>query len=717
MGAVNESRRVFLKASAALGGGLALEFSFPATVLAQGASAVPELTAWVVIRPDDTVIIRYARSEMGQGSFTAVPMLLAEELECDWNKVRVEYASVTEHVRRKRVFGNMSSTGSRSVRESQQPMRQAGAAAREMLITAAAQKWAVPASECTAASSVITHKPSGRTVRYGEVAEAAARMDPPKMVKLKDPKEWKILGTPVKRLDIPDKVAGKAIYGIDVRLPGMVHGAIAQSPVFGGKVKTVDSSAAEKMRGVLKVVKLDDAVVVVADNWWHANQGVKALKIAWDDGGNAKWSNATIMDFLRSGVNDASAPTGRKDGDVNAAFAGAAQVLEAEYYAPYLNHATMEPQNCTVRFNGDRVEVWAPTQNAEATLATTARAAGVSQANVDVHRVEVGGGFGRRGGFQDYVSAAVATAKAVGKPVKLVWSREEDMQHDNFRPVYLVQQKAGLDGNGNLVGWQVSSAGQSILVRIRPESIKGGVDPHGVTAFADMPYSVPNLSVQYAMRNTHVPVGFWRCVAHSNMPYFRESFVDELAHAAKKDPYEFRRAMLNNQKARRDLGVLEAVAKAAQWAKPLPAGVHRGIAVQDAYGSYSAAVIEVSVKGDDLKIHRVVVAVDPGYVANPDGAQAQVESNVIYGLTAAVFGEITLKDGRVEQSNFHDYEMMRMRHTPKIETVLAPSGGFWGGMGEPALAPLAPALCNAIFSATGKRIRALPLKNHGFRLV
>jgi isoquinoline 1-oxidoreductase subunit beta len=714
--ALNESRREFLKAAAAVGGGLALEFRFPPAALARAPAPATEVTAWVMIHPDDSVVIRYARSEMGQGSFTAVPMLVAEELECDWRKVRVEYASPNEHVRRNRVWGSMASVGSRSVRESQEYLRRAGAIAREMLVAAAARGWKVPAAECAAANGVIAHRPSGREVTFGKVAAAASGMEVPRDVQLKDPREWKLLGQPVRRLDIPDKVAGKAIYGTDVRLPGMVYAAIAQCPVFGGRLKSVDSGAAGKMRGVLQVVRLRDAVTVVADNWWRANQAVKALKIDWDDGGNGDVSSAGIMESLRDGVNDANAPVARDDGGVEAAFASAAQVLEAEYYAPFLNHATMEPQNCTVWIKGNRVEVWAPTQNAEATLATAARAAGVPQQDVEVHRVETGGGFGRRGGFQDYVPAAVATAKAAGKPVQLLWSREEDMQHDNYRPVYLVKQKAALDAQGNLMAWEVHSAGQSILVRLRAAAVKGGIDPHGVACFADMPYAVAGLRVRYAMRNTHVPVGFWRTVAHSNNPFFRECFMDELAHAAGKDPYEFRRSLLRNPEAQRDLRVLDAAARAAGWGKPLPAGVHRGIAVQNSYGSYSAAVIEVSVSGSDLRIHRVVCAVDPGYVANRDGAEAQVESCVTYGLTAALFGEITIRNGRVEQSNFHDYEMMLLRHMPKVEPVLVPSGGFWGGMGEPPLAPLAPALCNAIFAATGRRVRSLPLKNHGYRV-
>jgi isoquinoline 1-oxidoreductase beta subunit len=714
---VNESRRDFLKTSAVIGGGLALEFCIPGSLARAGTGKGSELTAWVVIQPDDTIIIRVARSEMGQGSSTGLPMLVAEELECDWSQVRHAFPSTAEHVRRNRVFVTMATGGSRAIRDSNVYLRKAGATAREMLIGAASQRWGVPASECHAEKSVVTHQPSGRTLRYGELADAASGIAPPADVKLKDPKDWRILGKPTPRFDIPDKVVGKAVYGIDVKLPGMLHAAIVQCPVFGGRARVLDTTAAEKMRGVRKVVDLGDAVAVVADNWWRASEALKALKIEWTDGGHGDVSSASILAFLRTGFTDPRAPVARNDGDVKSAFDTAAKVLEAEYYAPFLNHATMEPMNCTALVKDDRVTVWVPSQNTEASLATAAKAAGVPLENAEAYKTQLGGGFGRRGAFQDYVHQAVSIAKAMpGTPVKLLWSREEDMQHGHYRPVYVARHKAALDADGNLVAWQVRNCGQSILARVRPAAIKKGIDPQGVAGFANMPYAVPNLHVSYAMRNTHVPVGFWRSVAASNNPFFRECFLDELAHAAGKDPYEFRRAMMQHAKAKRDLAVLEAAAQAAEWGKPAPSGIHRGIAVQDSYGSYAAGVVEISLQGDLLRIHRVVIATDPGYVANPDSAQAQIESCVTYALTAAVLGENTIKDGRVEQANFHDYDMLRIRHMPKVVGLLVPSGGFWGGMGEPSMGPVAPALCNAIFAATGRRIRTLPLKNHGFRL-
>ncbi|MGB5079403.1 MAG: molybdopterin cofactor-binding domain-containing protein [Burkholderiales bacterium] len=711
-----KSRRDFLKVSTAAGGGLALQLMIPARAVAAAESAKgPELTAWIVIRPDDGVLIRVARSEMGQGSSTGLAMLVAEELECDWKKVRTEFVSTGEQVRRNRVWGSMATGGSRSIRGSQEYLRRAGATAREMLVAAAAQRWKVPASECDAENGVISHMPSRRRLRFGQVAHAASRIEPPAEVKLKEPREWNLIGKPARRLDIPDKVTGKAVFGIDVQLPGMAYAAIAQCPVFRGKVGSVADERIKGLRGLIKVVRLEDAVAVVADNWWRAERMLKALPIEWDFGEYENVTTESIRGFVATGLDDPGAAVARSEGDLEAGFASAAKVIESEYFAPFLNHAPLEPMNCTALVKDGRVEVWAPTQNAEATHAAAAAGAGVPLEKVDVHLTYLGGGFGRRG-FQDYTRQAVAIAKAVeGTPVKLLWSREEDMQHDFYRPMTLMRFRAGLDADGKPLALHIRDASHSILAAVRPQDIKGGVDRHALGGIVDLPYAVPNLKVEFAMRNSHVPVGFMRTVFHSQNPFMRECFVDEMAHAAGRDPVEYRRVLL--QKSPKDLAVLEAAARASGWGSPLPAGVHRGIAVQDSHGSYAAAVIEVSVSGaGELDIRRVVVAVDPGHVVNPDSAEAQIQSCVAYGLTSALWGEITLKRGRVEQSNFHDYRIMRMAELPRqIEAVLVPSGGFWGGMGETPLAPLAPALCNAIFAATGKRVRSLPLKHQNLR--
>ncbi len=710
-------RRAFLASVAAVGGSLALGFDIPfGPRPLQAGTGAPEITAWIVIEPDDTVIVRVARSEMGQGSFTALPMLVAEELECDWSKVKAEFVPPAENLRRNRAWGDMSTGGSRSIRGSQDYLRKAGATAREMLISAAAGEWNVPASECRAQSSVITHVPSGRTVTFGKIASAAARVPPPKDIELKDPKNWTLAGTPKKRLEIIDKVQGKPIYGIDVRVPNMLHAAVIQSPVFNGKLKSIDETKIGGIKGIRKIVKLDDAVAAVADNWWQAKKAIDALEITWDDGGNGQVTSQSIKGFLRAGLAAKEAGVGRQDGDVAAGLAQAVKRVEAEYAVPFLNHATLEPQNCTAHVTGDKVEIWAPTQSGEATLAIAAQAAGVPLRNVVVHKCMLGGGFGRRGAMQDFVSLAVRIARQVDQPVKVLWTREEDMRHDFYRPVAMTKMTAGLDPAGMPVAWHVRMTGSSIMGTMRP--IPGRVDKHFQEGFLeDMPYDIPNYLADYAMRMTHVPVGFWRCVNHTQNCFFKESFIDELAHAAGQDPYHYRRKMLRHHpRADKFVGVLDAAADKAGWGTPPPDGIHRGIALNEVNGTYNAAVIEVSVGDRDaLRVHRVVSAIDCGHVVNPMTVEMQVESATVYALTAALYGEITIKDGRVEQSNFHDYQMLRLAQMPKVETVIVPSGGFWGGVGEPPVAVVAPALCNAIFAATGKRIRSLPLKNHDLR--
>ena len=711
---IEMGRRDFLVKSAAATGALVIGFKLPrAARAAEGATQVPEVTHWIVIQPDETVVIRIARSELGQGTFTGLAQLVAEELECDWSKVRPEYADVNEHVRRNRIFKDMSTGGSRGIRDSQEYVRQAGASAREMLVAAAAQEWGVPASECKAAKGVITHS-SGKRTTFGKVAAAASRLEIPKEPKLKDPKDWKLIGTSPARFDIPDKTTGKQIYAADVRMPGMVYASVVQCPVFGGRLKSFDQSKIKSMRGVKSVVAGDDWVAVVADNWWRANQALKTLPVEWDVGENGSVSSASIMQFLRTGIEAKDAPVARKDGDAASALAGAAKVIEAEYYAPYLNHATMEPQTATALVTDDRVEVWVGTQNGEATIAAASETAGIPLENVYVHKMHAGGGFGRRGPHQEYTKQAVKIAQSLrGTPVRLQWSREEDMRQGRYRPVALVKLRAGLDKDGNWTGWHVRQADQSIIITVRPAMIKDGVDPINTRCFQDNPYAVPNFTNEYAMRNTHVPPGFWRAVAHTNNPFFRECFIDELALAAGKDPYQFRRPLLQGKK---DLGVLDAVAKAAAWDKPVPKGIYRGIAVVDSYGSFTAAVVEISVEGGKvIDVKRVIVAIDSGHVVHPDAVKAQMEGAVVWGLSAVMHEEITIENGRVAQSNFADYPVLRLAETPpKIETIIMPTGGFWGGVGEPPIGGVIPALCNALFAATGKRVRSMPLKNHGF---
>jgi len=567
---------------------------------------------------------------------------------------------------------------------------------------------------------VITHAASKRTTSYGKVAAAAAKLEAPdpKSIKLKDPKSWKIAGKPMKRLDTADKLDGRKVFGIDVRLPGMLCAAIKACPVFGGKLKSYDEAKISGLPGVRKVVKVKDtAVAVVADTWWRAKSALDALPIVWDEGANASVSSATIAEQLKEGLTASAINGSRQNGDALKAIEDAAKKVEAVYGTPFLAHATMEPMNATVRLSADKAEAWVPSQNVEASLAALSEASGVPLAKCDVYRIDLGGGFGRRGGTQDFVHQAVAIAKEFpGVPIKLIWSREEDQAHDFFRPISQCKLSAGLDADGNLTGLHVRVSGQSINATLNPSGIVGGKDMRQLQGYYEEPgdaqlgYSVPNLLIEYVMRNTHVPVGPWRGVNTNQNGVYMECFIDEVARAAGKDPLEFRRALMS--KHPKHLAVLNAAAEKADWGKPLPQGVHRGIAQFMGYASYSAAVAEVSVGPQGkLKVHRMVLALNCGHAVNPDQIAAQVEGSVAFGLTATLYGECKVKDGRMVDLNFDSYEIMRLAEMPKVETVIVPSYDFWGGVGEPTICVVAPAVLNAIHAATGKPVRGLPLKN------
>lgn len=713
-------RRRFLVGSAAALGGLSLGFHIP-FAHAQSGPATPEVNAWVVIQPDDTVIIRIARSEMGQGTLTGLAQLVAEELECDWARVTTEYPTPGQNLARNRVWGNFSTGGSRGIRESHEYVRKGGAAARMMLVQAAANQWQVPASGCSVAKGVITHAASGRSLRYGQVATAAAQLEAPKDIALKDPSQWSIAGKPLKRLDTADKLNGKQIYGIDLTLPGMLNAAIRDCPVFGGKLVSFDAPKVSAMPGVKAVLRVDaSTVAVVATTWWQAKTALDALPIVWDEGPNAQVSSASIAAVLKAGLDAPQAFVGNQVGDAPAALAAASRKIEAVYSYPYQNHAAMEPMNATVRYTAERCEVWTPTQNGEAALAAAAAASGLPPAKCEVYKVHLGGGFGRRGAVHDWVRQAVLIGKQMpGVPVKLIWSREEDMLHGRYHPVTQAKMTAALDATGKVTAMHMRLSGQSILAGVAPQNLQNGRDIvafQGLTDSGDgqIGYTFPNLLIDHAIRNPHVPPGFWRGVNHNQNAIYLECFIDELAHAAGQDPLAFRRQLMG--KHPKHLAVLEAAAREAGWGKSAPAGVFRGLAQHKGFGSFTAAVAEVSVSAAGvLKIHRIVAATDSGYAVNPAQIAHQVEGSFAYGLSACLFGECTVKDGRIEQRNFDTYPVVRMADMPKVETIVMPSGGFWGGVGEPTIAVAAPAVLNAVFAATGKRVRDLPLKHTDLR--
>jgi len=725
------SRRTFLRASAATGGGLLVSFSLPARIGAALAAGPPPRdfmpNGFIRIDRDGRVTLVMHKVEMGQGTYTSMPMLLAEELEVDLSQVRLEHAPPDDALYAEPFFGVQETGGSTSVRGNWEPLRRAGATARSMLVSAAAETWKVEPSSCRAANGAVIHGPTGRSLTYGALVDRAALLAVPRDVTLKDPKDFKLIGTPVKRLDTPDKVDGTAQFGIDVRLPGMKFAAVAACPVFGGTLASVDDAKAKAMPGVQQVVRLDDAVAVVADDTWTAKRGLAALDIRWDEGPNAHLSSADIVQQLAA-ASEKSGVVARKDGNVAGAMAGAAQKVEAIYEQPFLAHATMEPVNCTVHVRPDGCDVWVGTQVPTFTQTAAAKVTGLPKAKVQVHNHLLGGGFGRRLEV-DFVVRAVQIAKQVTGPVQVLWSREEDIQHDMYRPYYYDRIAAGLDAQGKPIAWTHRVTGSSIIARVSSElfpknlrviralglgsiiaTVKG-LDTDAVEGAAEPPYALPNIRVEYVRQEPPgVPTTFWRGVGPTRSIFVVESFIDELAAATKRDPFEYRRALLD--RSPRAKAVLELAAERAGWGRPLPAGSGRGIALLHAFGSYVAQVADVTVsKQGDVRVRRVVCAVDCGTVVNPDIVKAQMESGIVFGITAVLWGEITIKDGRVEQHNFHDYRMLHMSEAPAVEVHLVSSTEAPGGVGEPGTSAVMPAVTNAVFAATGRRIRKLPVKD------
>jgi len=716
---VGLSRRGFLFGMSAVAGGLVLG-SRSAIAAIAGEAAAPagsEVTAWIVIQPDDSVIIRVARSDMGQGIFTALPMLVAEELECDWSRVRAEYVSASENRARKRIWGDMVASNSISIRASHEYLRKAGAQARMMLIAEAAERWNVGVADCAARNSVVTHLPSGRKIRFGRIAAAAAKRAIPAEAPLKRPEDWRLIGTSAPRIDARPRVFGEPIYASDVQLPNMLHAAVAGCPAFGGVLVSFDAAKVLTMPGVTHVVPVGkDAVAVVARTWWEARNGLAVLPVKWDETAAAELSTEPLRALLRQGLDADDAVIGHSNGDVQAAFAAAAKIVEVEYEAPFLAHLTMEPQTCTAHVTADHAEVWAPTQNAEGTLNVVAKTLDLDPSKVTIHQSHLGGGFGRRGLAQDWAIQSVLIAKAVGQPVKMLWSREQDITHDYYRPMAIARHKAGFDTSGALLGWQVRLCGSSIFALLAPQFMRNGVDRQLMDGFIgdQLGYRVANFQVHSARRNTAIPVGFWRAVNLSQNGFFRECFVDEMAELRGMDPYQLRRDMLAHDP--RALAVLDEAARRADWGKAA-AGVHQGIAIVEENGSWCAEVVDLSVTKDGkVIVHRIVAVLDSNFVVHPDIAIAQMEGGIIQALSATLTGEVTFEKGRAQQTNFHDYPFLRMHEAPQIHIHLMPSMGKyakeWGGIGETGVPPLAPAICGAVFAATGKRIRRLPLKNH-----
>ncbi len=702
------SRRSFLQVGAAAGGGLMLSLSLPfAKGEAEDAESFAQ-NAFIRIDGDGQIVLTMPYVEMGQGDYTAIPMLIAEELEVGLNQVRLEHAPPDEKLYGNPLIGGVQATGgSTAIPAAWEPMRRAGATARTLLVSAAAKRWNVDPKSCRAYGGEVLHAPTGRRLRYGELAADAATMPVPASVVLKRQGDFNLIGTPAKRLDTPAKVNGSAVYGIDARPPGVKIATLAQSPVFGGRVKSVDDAAAMAVKGVRQVVRLDDAVAVVADHMGAAKKGLAALAIEWDNGHHAKLDTHQIAGELEKATLNPGA-VAQNIGDVEKAMAGAVAKIEAIYQVPFLAHATMEPMNCTVHVRPDGCEVWVGSQVLARAQAAAAKVTGLPLEKVVVHNHLIGGGFGRRLEI-DGVARAAEIAKHVDGPVKVVWTREEDIQHDMYRPYWFDRISAGLDEKGMPVAWNHRFAGSSILARFLPPAFNNGLDPDSTEGAIDLVYALPNMRVEYLrVEPPGIPTAFWRSVGPSHNVFVTESFIDELAAAAKQDAVAYRGALLD--KSPRARAVLELAAEKAGWGQPLPERVGRGVAVQFVFGTYLALVAEVEVsKGGAVRVRRVVGAVDCGVAVNPNIVQAQVEGAVVFGITAALYGEITLKDGRVEQANFDSYQMLRISEAPAIEVHIVQSSEPPGGMGEPGTSAIVPAVANAIFAATGKRLRKMPV--------
>jgi len=710
------TRRSLLQAGAAAGGGLMLSLRLP---FAKGDAEAADAdgfapNAFIRIQGDGQIVLTMPYVEMGQGTYTSIPMLIAEELEVDLKQVSPEHAPPNEKLYGNPLLGGVQATGnSNAVRASWQPLREAGATARTMLVAAAAKRWNVDPASCRAQSGEVFHAPTGRSAKYGELAADAARIPVPESVALKRPADFKLIGTPAKRLDAPAKVNGTAVYGIDARPPGVRIATLAQSPAFGGRVKSVDDAAARAVKGVRQIVRLDDAVAVVADHMGAAKKGLAALVIEWDDGPHARLNTQEIAGELEKATLNPGA-VAQHIGDSDKAMAGAVTKVEAAYQVPFLAHATMEPMNCTVHLRKDGCEVWVGSQALARAQAAAAKTAGLPLDKVVVHNHMIGGGFGRRL-EADGVIRAVQIAQHVEGPVKVVWTREEDIQHDMYRPYFFDRMSAGLDGKGMPVAWNHRFAGSSVIARWLPPAFNNGLDPDTTEGAIDLVYALPNLHVEYLrVEPPGIPTAFWRSVGPSHNVFVTESFIDELAAAAKQDAVAYRRVLLD--KSPRAKAVLELAAEKAGWGQPLPQGVGRGVSLQSAFATYMAQVAEVEVSNDGaVRVRRVVCAVDCGTVVNPDTVQAQIQSAIMFGITAALYGEITVKDGRVEQTNFDTYQILRMNEAPAIEVHIVQSFEPPGGMGEAGTSAVVPAVTNAISAATGKRLRKLPIYTNALK--